>query len=182
MDFFKTSGRNLLAAGASAGVKHHVALSIVGADRLRDSGYMRAKVAQEDLIKASAVPYTILRSTQFFEFVDGIVQSGADGDTVRLSPARVQPIAVDDLIPVLADLVLGPPRNAIVEVAGPEAAPLDQFARKRLAAAGDARRVVADSHARYFGAELDDHSLTPSGMPVLGATRFTDWLARTAHP
>jgi len=181
MDFFKTSGRNLLAAEATAGVKHHVALSIVGADRLPDSGYMRAKVAQEDLIKASPIPYSILRSTQFFEFIGSIAQTGTDGETARLSPARVQPIAVDDLVPVLADLTLGAPRNAVVEVAGPEAAPLDQFARRQLAATGDARRVIADSHARYFGAELNDQSLTPGDKPVLGTTRFKDRLARTAR-
>jgi len=180
LDFFQTSGRNLLAAEAAAGVGHHLALSVVGADRLPESGYLRAKVAQEKLIKASKIPYTILRSTQFFEFIGRIAESGADGDMIRLSPALVQPIASDDVAAALAELALGSPRNAIVEVAGVEARPLDEFARRVLAAAGDTRRVIADAHARYFGAELNDRSLTPGDNPLLGSTRFEDWLSHAS--
>jgi uncharacterized protein YbjT (DUF2867 family) len=178
--FFETSGRNLLAAETAAGVKHHLALSVVGAERLHDSGYLRAKQTQEDLVKASGIPYTILHSTQFFEFMGGVAQSATEGETVRLSPALVQPIAADETAAVLADLALAAPRNAIVEVAGPEAGPLDQFVRRLLIARGDARRVIADPHARYFGAELDDRSLTPGDKPVLGKMRFADWLVRTS--
>ncbi|MGH8503168.1 MAG: SDR family oxidoreductase [Gammaproteobacteria bacterium] len=179
LDFFQTSGRNLLAAEAAAGVGHHLALSVVGADRLPESGYLRAKVAQEKLIKASKIPYTILRSTQFFEFIGRIAESGADGDVIRLSPALVQPIAADNVAAVLAELALGSPRNAIVEVAGAEARPLDEFARRVLAAAADTRSVIADAHARYFGAELNDRSLTPGDHPRLGSMRFEDWLSRS---
>jgi uncharacterized protein YbjT (DUF2867 family) len=180
LEFFETSGRNLLAAEAAAGVRHHVALSVVGAERVLDSGYLRAKMAQEKLIKASGIPYTILHSTQFFEFISGIIKSGTKGDVIRLSPALVQPIASDDLIPVLAELTVGPPLNATVEVAGPQACPLDKFARKFLEASGDRRQVIADVHARYFGAELNDRSLTPGDQPRLGSTRFDDWLSRTS--
>ena len=161
LEFFKMSGRNLLAAEAAAGVGHHLALSVVGADRLPESGYMRAKLAQEDLIKASGIPHTILHSTQFFEFVGGIINSGGEGDVIHLSPALVQPIASDDVAAALADLAVGPPANGTVEVAGPEQFPLDKLARKALAASGDRRQVIADVHARYFGAELNDRSLTP---------------------
>ena len=136
-------------------------------------------MAQENLIKASGIPYTILRSTQFFEFVDGIVKSGSEGDVVRLSPALFQPIASDDVVANLAELTLGPPLNGTVEVAGPEACPMDKFARKFLAARGDQRRVIADVHWRYFGAELDDRSLTPGDHPRLGTIRFDEWLRRS---
>ena len=180
LEFFKTSGRNLLAAEAAAGVKHHVALSVVGTDRLPESGYLRAKMAQESLIKASGIPYTILRSTQFFEFINGIIQSGTDGDVVRLSPALVQPVAADDVAAALADLVIAPPLNGTVEVAGPEPFPLDELARKFMAANGDKRQVVADVRARYFGAELNDRSLTPANHPRLGSTHFRDWLSYTS--
>jgi uncharacterized protein YbjT (DUF2867 family) len=179
LEFFETSGRNLLAAERVAGVRHHLALSVVGADRLPANGYMRAKVAQENLIKASGIPYTILHSTQFFEFIRSIIESGADGDMIRLSPALVQPIASDDVAAALADLALGPPLNATVEVAGPEACPLDEFARKFLAASGDGRQVIADVHARYYDAELNDRSLTPGDHPRLGTMRFEDWLSRS---
>jgi uncharacterized protein YbjT (DUF2867 family) len=179
LEFFETSGRNLLAAEKAAGVKHHLALSIVGSDRNPDSGYLRAKVAQEKLIKASGIPYTILRSTQFFEFVGGIVKSGAEGDVVRLSPALFQPIASDDVVANLAELTLGSPLNGTVEVAGPEALPMDKFARKFMAASGDQRKVIADVHWRYFGTELDDRSLTPGDHPRLGTIRFDDWLRRS---
>jgi uncharacterized protein YbjT (DUF2867 family) len=177
LEFFETSCHNLLAAEAAAGVGHHLALSVVGTERLLENGYFRAKMAQENLIKASGIPYTILHSTQFFEFIDGIIKSGSEGDVIRLSPALVQPIASDDVAAALADLALGPPLNATVEVAGPEACPLDKFARKLLAASGDRRRVIADVHARYFGTELNDRSLTPGDHPRLGSTRFEDWLS-----
>jgi uncharacterized protein YbjT (DUF2867 family) len=180
LEFFQTSGRNLLAAEAVAGVAHHLALSVVGADRLPESGYLRAKVAQEDLIKASGIPYTILRSTQFFEFIGRIADSAAEGDVIRLSPALLQPIASEDAVAALADLAVGPPLNGTVEVAGPDAYPLDKFARKVLSARGDRRQVVADKHARYFGTELDDRSLTPSDHPRFGATSFDDWLDRAS--
>ena len=180
LEFFETSGRNLMAAETAAGVRHHLALSVVGTDRLRENGYFRAKMAQENLIKASGTPYTILRATQFFEFVKSIIESGANGDVIRLSPALVQPIASDDVAATLADLAVGSPQNATVEVAGPEACPLDQFARKFLAAEGDRREVIADVHARYYGAQLNDQSLTPGANPRLGPTRFEDWLSHSA--
>ncbi|ANN66998.1 SDR family oxidoreductase [Bordetella bronchialis] len=176
MEFFQTAGRNLLAAEAAAGVKHHVALSVVGADRLPDNGYMRAKVAQEALIAASGIPYTILRSTQFFEFVDGIIKSSG-GETVHLSPALLQPIASDDTSATLADVAVQPPVNGVLEVAGPELIPLDELARMYLAARHDeTRRIVADVHARYFGSVLDDQSLTAGKDARICATRFQDWL------
>ncbi len=178
--FFETSGRNLLAAEKKAGVRHHLALSVVGADRLPDSGYLRAKVAQERLIKASGISYTILRATQFFEFIRPIVESAANGEVIRLSPALLQPIAADDVAAALADLAVGPPLNATVEIAGPEAVPLDKLAQKILAANRDGRRVIADVHARYFGTELDDRSLTPGEHPRFGPTRFEAWLARAS--
>lgn len=180
MTFFTTAGRNLLAAEAAAGVGHHLALSVVGTERLLESGYFRAKMAQEDLIKASGIPYTILRSTQFFEFVDAIVTSAAEGDAIRLSPALIQPIASDDVAAALAELTVGKPLNATVEVAGPDACPIDNIARKYLAASGDKREVIADVHARYFGVALNDRSLTPGDSPRLGAIRFADWLSRKA--
>lgn len=179
LEFFETAGRNLLAAEAAAGVGHHVALSVVGTDRLLESGYFRAKMAQENLIKASKVPYTILRSTQFFEFVDSIIEAGADGGVIRLSPALVQPIASDDVIAALADLAVGPPVNGIVEVAGPEPFPLDKLAGEVLATNEDNRRVIADVHARYFGIVLNDQSLTPGDNPRIGPTRFVDWLGQS---
>jgi uncharacterized protein YbjT (DUF2867 family) len=180
MAFFQTAGRNLRAAAAAAGVRHHLALSVVGSERLPESGYFRAKLAQEDLIKAGTTPYTILRATQFFEFIDSIIAVAVYGDAIRLSPALVQPIAADDVADRLAELALGPPLNATIEVAGPEACPLDSFARKRLAARGDKRRVIADVHARYFGAVLDDRTLTPGGEVRVGSISFTDWLSRAA--
>src|ERR1700752_127016 len=178
LQFFEHAAPNLMAAETAAGVKHHLALSIVGSDRSPDRGYLRAKVAQENLIKASGIPYTILRSTQFFEFVGGIVKSGAEGDVVRLSPALFQPIASDDVVANLAELTLAPPLNGTVEVAGPEACPMDKFARKFLAASGDQRKVTPAVHWRYFGAEVNDRSLTPGDPPRLGSIRFDDWLSR----
>lgn len=179
LEFFETSGRNLLAAEAAAGVGHHVALSVVGTDRLLQSGYFRAKMAQEDLIKASKVPYTILRSTQFFEFLSGIAQSATDGQTVRLSRAFVQPVVSDDVAAALADVTLGAPQNGTVELAGPERVRLDELVRRFLSANQDGRQVVADVHARYFGAELNDQSLTPGDNPRIAPTRFEDWLSRS---
>lgn len=178
--FFETSGRNLLAAESAAGVRHHVALSVVGADRLPESGYLRAKAAQEKLIKASKIPYTIVRSTQFFEFVRSIIEAGAEGDAIRLSPALFQPIAADDVAAAVADVALRPPVNGTVEVAGPELIPLDKIARQYMAATNDRRQVVADVHARYYGTELDDHSLTPDTLPWIAPTRFAEWLSRTS--
>jgi uncharacterized protein YbjT (DUF2867 family) len=178
MEFFETSGRNLLNAEAKAGVEHHLALSVVGTDRLPDSGYFRAKVAQENLIKASKIPYTILRSTQFFEFIEGIISSGTKGDTTRLSPALVQPIAADDVSAVLADLAVGAPVNGTVEVAGPDRFPLDVLALKFLSARAIKRQVIADVHARYFGSELNDRSLVAGDYALIGPTRFQNWLSR----
>jgi uncharacterized protein YbjT (DUF2867 family) len=175
LEFFETSTRNILAAEAAAGVTHHVALSIAGADCIPDSGYMRAKVAQEKLIKASRVPYTILRATQFFEFLGAIAEPGAD--TARVPDAPMQPIAADDVAATLADVAVGSPANGILEVAGPEALSMAAFVGKALAATGDTRRVVADPQARYYGAALDDVGLRPRGAnPRIGPTRFEAWL------
>ena len=179
LEFFETSGRNLLAAEAAAGVGHHVALSVVGTDRLPESGYLRAKMAQENLIKASKIPYTIVRSTQFFEFMGGIAQSSTVGQTVRLSPALVQPIASDDVADAMADVTVGAPVNGTIEIAGPEPLRLDQLVRRFLSATQETREVVTDIHARYFGAELNDQSLTPGDNPRIAPTRFEDWLSRS---
>lgn len=179
LDFFETSSRNLLAAEAAAGVRHHVALSIVGSERLPENGYFRAKVAQENLIKASGIPYTILRATQFFEFVGGIAQAATVGEEVCVSPALIQPMASDDVVAALTDVTLAAPVNGTVEVAGPEAMPLDELVRRFLRATQDTRKVVPDVHARYFGSVLDDQSLTPGKNPRLGAIRFEGWLAQS---
>jgi uncharacterized protein YbjT (DUF2867 family) len=180
LDFFQRSSRNVLAAEAVAGVGHHVAASVVGANRLPDSGYLRAKVAQEDLIKAGTIPYTILRATQFFEFIGRIADSSADGDAVRLSPALMQPIAADDVAAALADVATNEPVNGTLEVAGPEAIRLDELARRALSANNDPQQVTADVHARYFGAELDDQSLTPGDDTRIAPTYFEDWLRQSA--
>ncbi|WP_419341076.1 SDR family oxidoreductase [Achromobacter sp. PD1] len=180
MAFFETAGRNLLAAATRAGVEHYLALSVVGAERLPDSGYMRAKVAQEKLIRESKIPYTILRATQFFQFVEGIVSAGAQNGMIRLSPALIQPIAADDVSAVLADLAVATPVDRTVEVGGPDRFPLDELGRKFLAARGDARTVVADVHARYYGSELDDRSLVAGAHAHIGPTRFQNWLTRPA--
>jgi uncharacterized protein YbjT (DUF2867 family) len=177
LEFFQTSTRNLLAAEAAAGVGHHVALSVVGADRLPDSGYMRAKVAQEGLIKSGGVPYTIVRATQFFDFVGGIAQSATDGQTVRLPPALMQPIVSDDVAAALARVAVDGPLNRMVELAGPEPIRQDELVRRYLAANKDPREVITDVHARYFGTEVNDQSLTPGENPMLGTTRFEDWLS-----
>ena len=180
LEFFEKSGRNLLAAEAAAGVRHHVALSIVGSERLPENGYFRAKVAQEELIKASGIPYTILRATQFFEFVGGIAQAATADGEIRVSPALIQPVASEDVVAALVDVALAPPANGTLEIAGPEAMPLDELVGRLLAASNDARRIVPDVHARYFGAVLDDRSLTPGHRARLGTLRFGEWLARSA--
>jgi uncharacterized protein YbjT (DUF2867 family) len=179
MEFFTTSTRALLAAEAAAGVGHHVAMSIVGADRLPDSGYLRAKVAQEQLVTGSPVPYSIVRATQFFEFIDGIADSATDGDTVRVSPMLIQPMAVDDVVKAVGNVAVGAPRNGTIEIGGPEAFPLDELVRRALGARHDPRTVVADPHARYFGAELAERSLVPGPDARLGAIPFEDWLAQS---
>ena len=180
MNFFLTAGRNLLEAEAEAGVKHHVALSVVGTQRVVDSGYLRAKAAQENLIKTSSIPYSILQSTQFFEFIERIAKGALEDDVYHLSPALVQPIVSDEVVAVLADIALGAPLNGTVEVGGPEAVPLDELARQVLRAKHDQREVVADTHARYFGAELNDRSLVPGSKSRLGRLRFGDWLRQHA--
>jgi uncharacterized protein YbjT (DUF2867 family) len=181
LDFFQTSSRNLLSAESTAGVGHHVTLSVVGTERLLESGYFRAKAAQEELVKGGPVPYTIVRATQFFEFIGRIADSSSDGDTVRLSPALVQPESADDVAATLADVAVGPPLNDTVELAGPEAFPLDELARRLLKAKDDPRHVTADVHARYFGVELDDRSLTPGDDARIAPTRFEDWLSQSAN-
>jgi uncharacterized protein YbjT (DUF2867 family) len=181
LDFFQTSSRNLLAAEKAAGVKHHVTLSVVGTDRLPESGYLRAKLAQEEMVKAGPIPYTIVRATQFFEFIGRIADSSTDGDTVRLPPALVQPEAADDVASTLADVAVGAPLNDTVELAGPEAFRLDELARRVLEASDDRRKVTADVHARYFGAELDDRSLTPGDDARIASTRFEDWLSQASN-
>lgn len=178
MAFFKTSGRNLMEAEKTAGVRHHIALSVVGSDRLPDSGYLRAKVVQEELIKASGIPYTIIRATQFFEFLGGIAQSATDGQTVRLSPAYLQPVASDDVAALVAKAAMMAPVNGMIELAGPERIGLDDLVRRYFAAKRDSRKVVTDIHARYFGAQLNDKSLTPGNNPHIGSTSFEAWLAR----
>jgi uncharacterized protein YbjT (DUF2867 family) len=182
LEFFETSGRNLLAAEAAASVGHHVALSVVGSDRLPESGYLRAKLAQERLIKASGIPYTIVRATQFFEFVGRIAQSSTVGQRVRVSPALLQPISSDDVVAALADVAVGAPVNGTIEVAGPERVPLDELVGKFLRATEDPREVVTDIHARYFGAELNDQSLTAGDGARIAATRYQDWLGHSAPP
>jgi len=177
--FFETSGRNLLAAEAKAGVGHHVALSVVGTERLLESGYFRAKMAQENLIKASSIPYTIVRATQFFEFVGGIAQSGTDGQSVRLPPALMQPIAADDVAAALAAVAVEPPLNRTIELAGPEPIRMDELVRRFLTATQDQRQVSTDVQARYYGIRVNDQSLTPGSHPRIGPTRFDDWLSRS---
>src|SRR5213592_2779454 len=178
--FFETSGRNLLAGEAAAGVGHHVALSVVGTDRLLASGYFRAKMAQEKLIKASPIPYTIVRATQFFEFVGGIAQSATEGQTVRLPPALMQPIAADDVAAIMADVALTEPLSGTFELSGPEPIRQDDLVRQFLNATGDARKVMSDASALYYGINVNDQSLTPGENPRLGTTRFSDWLSRNA--
>jgi uncharacterized protein YbjT (DUF2867 family) len=182
MKFFQTAGRNLLAAEAAAKVGHHVALSIVGADRLPDSGYLRAKVVQENLIKASGIPYTILRSTQFFEFGKRIADDATDGNTVRVPDALIQPIVSDDVVAVLADLALARPVNGTVEVGGPERFKFNEFITRALSGKNDKRQIVSDLHARYYGTELAEESLVPVGKAHIGQTRFDAWIGRSNAP
>lgn len=179
LEFFATSGRNLLAAELAAGVRHHVALSIVGTDRTLDNGYFRAKVAQEKLIAASGVPYTIIRSTQFLEFIPGIAAASTDGNVVRLSPGLFQPIAADDVAAIVAETALAPPRNGVVEIAGPERAPFNEMVARYLEAVGDPRKVVKDPEARYFGGRVEERSLVPLGEARLGRIVFDEWLRRS---
>ena len=179
LEFFEKSGRNLLAAETAAGVGHHVALSVVGTDRLQESGYFRGKMAQENLIKASKIPYTIVRSTQFFEFVGGIAQAATEGQTVRVPAAMMQPIVSEDVAAVMADTALAEPLNGMIEVAGPDPIRQDELVRQFLSATGDPRTVVTDESALYSGIALNDQSLTPGDNPILGPTRFEDWLSRS---
>jgi uncharacterized protein YbjT (DUF2867 family) len=176
--FFETSTRNLLAVEAAAGVRHHVALSVVGTDRLTASGYFRAKLAQEKLIKDNVIPYSIVHATQFFEFLKSIADGATDGDTVRLAPVLIQPMAADDVATAVAKVAVGAPVNGIIEVAGPEQFRLDEFVRHGLSARNDPRSVIADPRSRYFGAELDDQTLVPADGARLAPTRFEDWLSR----
>jgi len=181
LEFFEKSGRNLLAAEAATGVGHHVALSVVGTDRLLASGYFRAKMAQENLIKASRVPYTIVRATQFFEFVGGIAQFATEGQTVRVPPALMQPIAADDVAAAMADVALAKPLSGTFDLAGPEPIRQDELVRQFLKATGDPRTVTTDPKALYYGIAVDDRSLTPSANPRLGSTHFADWLRRNTN-
>ncbi|HEU5077599.1 MAG TPA: SDR family oxidoreductase [Opitutaceae bacterium] len=179
LEFFEKSSRNLIATEAAANVRHHVALSVVGADRLPMSGYLRAKLAQEKIITEGKTPYTIVRATQFFEFVGSIAQGATEGQAVRLPPGMMQPILSDDVAAALTRVVLEAPVNGIVEIAGPEKIRQDEFVRRFLRATNDARTVVTDPKARYFGTELNDESLTPGANPRLGTARFDDWLKRS---
>lgn len=183
LDFFTTSSQNLLKTERAEHVKHHIALSVVGTDHLLASGYFRAKMAQENLVKSSKIPYTILRATQFFEFVGGIAQAATEGNEVHLSHAQMQPVAADDVAALLANIAESKPLNNTVELAGPEKIPLDELVRQFLTARHDNMRVVTDANALYFGLKLDDHSLTPGKDAHIGATRFKEWLKThvTAH-
>jgi uncharacterized protein YbjT (DUF2867 family) len=178
LEFFETSGRNLLAAEAAAGVRHHVALSIVGTDRTPDNGYFRAKVAQEKLIETSGIPYTIIRSTQFMDFLGRIADSCADGNVVRVSPGLFQPIAADDVAAIVAEVALAAPRSGIVEIAGPERAPFNEIVARYLQAVGDPREVVRDPEARYYGGRVEERSLVPLGEARLGRIGLDEWLRR----
>src|SRR5262245_1783917 len=178
LEFFETSGRNLLAAEAAAGIRHHVALSIVAIDRT-DNGYFRAKVAQEKLIKTSGLPYTIVRSTQFLEFLRGIADLSAAGNTVRLPPVLFQPIAADDVAAIVADVALAAPRGGIVEIAGPERAPFNEIIARYLKAVGDPREIVSDPEAQYGGGRVEEKSLVPLGEARLGRIGFDEWLRRS---
>jgi uncharacterized protein YbjT (DUF2867 family) len=179
LEFFATSGRNLGAAEVAAGVRHHVALSIVGTDRTPDNGYFRAKVAQEKLIETAGIPYTIIRATQFLEFLGAIAASSADGNRIRLSPGLFQPIAADDVAAAVADVAVAAPRNGIVEIAGPERAPFNEIVARYLKAVGDPREVVSDPEARYFGGRVEECSLVPLGDARLGRVSLDEWLRRS---
>jgi uncharacterized protein YbjT (DUF2867 family) len=181
LKFFDTSTRNLLAAESKAGVRHHVALSVVGTERLQESGYFRAKMAQERLIATSGNPYTIVRATQFFEFLGGIAEAGADGQVIRLPPALMQPMSADDVAAALADHALGAPLNLIIEIAGPEVMGIDEAVRKFLVATGDARRVITDVKAPYYGTKVIERTLMPDNAARFGPTRLEDWLGHVAN-
>jgi uncharacterized protein YbjT (DUF2867 family) len=181
LDFFENSGRHIVAAEVKAGVTHHVALSVVGTERLQENGYFRAKMAQERLIEESPIPYTILHSTQFFEFLGSIADENTSGHTVRVSPALFQPIAADDVAATLATIAVGPPLNGIVEVAGPDRVSMAELVQRYLSKTRDSRQVVADSNARYYGLVLNDESLTPGANPHIGSTTFEEWLSKS-HP
>ncbi|KJC50205.1 NmrA family transcriptional regulator [Bradyrhizobium sp. LTSP849] len=178
LEFFERSSRNLVATEAAAGVKHHVALSIVGTDRSPDIGYFRAKLAQETIVKASSVPYSIVRATQFFEFLDAIGEAGVTGGKVVVPSASFQPIASDDVADRLAEVATGRPLNGTIDIAGPEKAPFNEFVARRLKASGDSRPVVGDRQAQYYGSPIDDTSLIPLGEARLGKTALATWLAR----
>ena len=180
MDFFETSTRNLLAAEAKAGVKHHVALSVVGTDRLLESGYFRAKIAQEKLIKASTIPYSIVRATQFYEFVKGIADFSTQGNEVHLPSALIQPMAADDVASALGRVATGSPVKGTVEVGGPEQFHLDELIRRGLAAYKDPRKVVADPQATYYGIKVTERALVPENNATLGKTKFDQWLTQAA--
>jgi len=181
LEFFRTAGHNLLAAETAAGVKHHIALSVVGTERLQDSGYFRGKHAQEELIRSSGIPYTIVHSTQFFEFMGAIAQSGASGQTVHLPSALFQPIASDDVADVMADVALGSPMNRMIEIAGPDRVRMSDAVTQFLKATNDPRTPVADPHALYFGIELDDSTLVPGNNPRIGRMRYDDWLKQSTR-
>ena len=180
MEFFTTATTNLLAAEADAGVRHHVALSVVGSERLDESGYMRAKIAQEKLIGDSLIPYSIVHATQFFEFVKSIADAATEGDTVRLAHVLIQPMAADDVAAAVCEISQRPPADGVIEIAGPEQYRLDELIRQGLEAKGDPRTVVADPEARYFGAALQERTLLPNNAVHLGEIRFNDWLAQPA--
>jgi uncharacterized protein YbjT (DUF2867 family) len=179
LEFFQTSTRNLLAAEAAAGVRHHLALSIVGIDRTAENGYFRAKLAQEKLIEASGIPYTIIRATQFLEFLGAIADSAAEGSTIRVSPGLFQPIAADDVAALVADVALAAPRMGIVEIAGPERAPFNEILARYLTAIGDPRTIVRDPEARYWGGRVEETSLVPLAEARLGRVGLDDWLRRS---
>ena len=179
LDFFQTTSRNVVAAETAATVGHHVLLSVVGTDRLPDSGYLRAKLAQEEAVKAASIPYTILRATQFFEFIGRIADASTEGDTVRLAPVLFQPEAADDVAAALADVAVSAPVNGVIELGGPEAFRFDELVRRVLSAKNDPRQVTADAHARYYGTELEEHSLTPGSNARIAPTRFEDWVSQS---
>lgn len=181
LEFFETSGRNLIIAELIAGVKHHVALSVVGTDRPNANIYFQAKLVQEKLIKESGIPYSILHATQFFEFVGGIAQAGIQGDQIHVSPAQFQPIASDDVVVALADITLGSPLNRATEVAGPEKIGLDEIVRQYLELKNDTRKVITDIHAPYFGAEINDQSLVPGDHPQLGQETYANWIRKPGN-
>lgn len=175
LEFFRSSTEHLLSAAASAGVSHYIVLSVVGSDRIRDSGYLRAKRVQEELIESGGVPYTVLRATQFFEFLKAIADGGTKGNACYMSPAKFQPVAADDVAATLAEIATAQPKNGVVELAGPEALSMAEFVQKFLSSIGDKRKVIPDPEAKYFGAVLDKDGLAPSGQFVVGRTRFAEW-------